>query len=153
MCSEIAISNKNTHHVKVINILRVVIYVYAIMSQVFWEWVNNPSGVSIDPLIVLVPMVLAIADLLLVFWSNSNPRKFWNILPFVSVLAILVSINTIWTTVSIGRWYSPHADLFGLSLVVVFASFYEIILWIERNQLIIKGLEDSRSDEIRTYDS
>ncbi|MHA1907220.1 MAG: hypothetical protein ACW98Y_07990 [Candidatus Thorarchaeota archaeon] len=152
MCSEITIGNKHTHHVKVVNILRAVIYIFAMVSQIFWAWVNNPSNPYLDPLIILVPMVLAVTDLVLLYLSDNDPRRFWNVLPVVSVIAILVAINTIWITIVSGRWYTPHNELFSLGLLVIFASVYEIILWVERNQLIMTGLEESRSDELRTYD-
>ncbi len=152
MYHEQAMSNENSQNVKLVNVVRVLIYIYAIVMQVFWDWVGNPSGFTIDPMIVLVPLFLAIMDCTLIYWSENHPRRFWNILPFSSILAILVAINTIWITFSEAKWYAPYFDLVVFGVVVILASLYEMILWIQRNQMLLKELDDSNSKEIRTYE-
>ncbi|MHA2424461.1 MAG: hypothetical protein ACXAEF_06715 [Candidatus Thorarchaeota archaeon] len=153
MYEERAMGNRETHQSRLINAFRVTIYVIVIAAQILDAIDNTAAGQSTDPLLVLVPMVLAFTDLTVLYWSNNNPRRFWNALPFVSLIAILVSINTIWSTIASSLWHSPHTELLLFGLAVIVASVYELFLWIDKNRLIIGGMEGSSSNEIRTYDS
>ncbi len=139
------LSNGFSQYVKLISITRIVIYLYVVWVQLL--------QFLIAPFVVLVPLFLAIVDSALIYWSNNDSRLFWNSLPFASLLATLVSANSIINTINVESWTAPDVILFGLGCIVIALSMVELAYWIDRNNSIMKDLQHSTTSEIRTYDS
>ena len=153
MYEEAITENGNTQRLKLVSFIRVVVYLFVITSQVYYLWEVDPSLATIDPMIIMVPLVLAILDGAVLFWSERDTQKFLNVTPFASILAILVGVNSVWITITLNRWHMPHFDLFVFSLGVILVSVWGMMQWIEKNEKAMKRQEEKHTVELRTYDS
>lgn len=100
-------TKKHTRVVRLLNIFRIIMYFSVVVVQclrlgfvwfspaAFFLWVGFLYSSGQDVMIVLAPTLLALLDVLLIVWSRAPSRVFTVAAQLVSLLAILVSLNTL----------------------------------------------------------
>jgi hypothetical protein len=139
---------------RLINLSRVVMY----FSVAFVQYINldclqQGSTTPCDAMLVYVPLFLGLLDSVMVIWSDVMTKRFWQVAFLVSVLAVLVSLNTL---IPIFQMTDPHTSLQSAMLVfgsgIILVSVLEMIFFIGvylRKQYSMDASQPESS--IRTY--
>lgn len=88
--------HQSSHIVRLINLTRVVMYFsVAFVQFVHLECLQPEAIAPCDTMLVYVPLFLGLLDSLMVIWSTRITKRFWQVAFLVSILAILVSANSL----------------------------------------------------------
>ncbi|MDF1540180.1 MAG: hypothetical protein P1Q69_14900 [Candidatus Thorarchaeota archaeon] len=119
------------------------------------ECLQPEASVPCDTMLVFVPLFLGILDSAMAFWSANVTKRFWQAAFLVSVLAILVSANSLFPLV----WtHDPYTSLQSAMLILGGGVFILSMI----DLITLKGIHLQRtfdferkqpvpSSEIRTY--
>jgi len=94
------VTKSESHHtpliVRLINLSRVVMYFsVAFVQFVYLECLQPEAIAPCDTMLVYVPLFLGLLDSFMVIWSTRITKRFWQVAFVVSILAILVSANSL----------------------------------------------------------
>ena len=147
-------TNHSSLVIRLVNLSRVVMYFsVAFVQFVNLECLQPGSTTPCDTMLVYVPLFLALLDSFMVIWSTRMSKQFWQTAFLVSVLAILVSVNSL---VPIFQMIDPLSSLQSAMLVlgggVLLVSVMELIIFRNvqlRKQYVVEAIQPKK--EIRTY--
>ena len=152
-------SDSYMHIVKRINVSRAFIYFVVTGLQSYWllECLSSRTPVFCNVNLVIVPAVLTLLDLALIVWTPEQAPRFLKAARIVSVIAILISINTLLPIIGRGRFdILPSLIMMIFGYIIIMISVIEISILILKDRVKYRTLnrdEEIESDsEIRTYD-
>ncbi|MFW9919638.1 MAG: hypothetical protein ACFFED_08565 [Candidatus Thorarchaeota archaeon] len=132
-----------------VNIARIVVYTLVTLAYL-QDFFNE--GMPYNILNFLVPSVLAIMDFLLLILCVSNERRFWNILPTISIIAMIISFNTALTYFRTGQGVTFLGDvIYPLALFVFVISALEFINWAAEEAGIMKSMPSGSRKKTRDH--
>jgi hypothetical protein len=132
---------KRIRTVCLLNLFRVAMYSSVVVVQclhlgfvwfsawAFLDWLFYLYSSGSDLMLVLTPLLLALLDALLMMWSTRSSRGLMVAAQFVSLVAILISLNTLIPLVTSSTTLSTYEmTMLVLGTSVLMISLFDIIL-------------------------
>ena len=142
---------RNTAIVLIVNSTRTVVYIIVMLAYI-QDFIDK--GLPYNAMNFLVPAYLAILDIAVISLRFANRRRFWNVVPIVSIIAILISGNTMLGVLQHGGVTFLQESLLYLGLLVFILSLFELIGWIKEEAELVRAAEMGHvpsTSEFRTY--
>ena len=138
---------------KALNMVRIVLYISVAFLQygLYLDYLNGPVNEPYDVLLFIIPSILALIDITMAFWSIKESRNYRNVLPFISIFAIAISLNSMIPFFSGDPSY--NILMFYLAVLVVLVSLVELIEVAKRESKIAGRIKPGTKFETRTYDT
>jgi hypothetical protein len=136
-----------------VNVTRTIVYILFSLAylQIYWEGID----ISANSLDFLVPGYLAVIDICLIIVCFVNRRRFWNLVPLVSFLAMAISISSVMRLWGSGPGVTFLGDfMMILALFVLVISIAELTIWAAKEAEIMRSLDtptEKPVGEYRTY--
>jgi len=121
-----------------VNIARIIIYIIVMLAylQDFFE-----KGFPYNTLNFLMPAYLIVIDFLLILLCFINRRQFWNLIPIVSFLAMLIAGNTAFRFLETGNGVTFLGDFLLILAVFMFViSTIELATWAAKQADLMKSV-------------
>lgn len=143
----------NLTMLKALNMVRIVLYISVAFLQygLYFDYLNGPYNEPYDVLLFIIPSLLALIDITMSFWSIKESRNYRNVLPFISIFAIAISLNSMIPFFSGDPSY--NILMFYLAVLVVLVSLVELIEVAKREGKIMGEIKPGTKFEARTYDT
>lgn len=138
----------------IVNTTRVAIYFIVTLAYIqdFFD-----KGVPYNAYNFLVPALLASLDVVVIILCFASRRRFWNVVPFVSIIAIVISTNTILGTIQLGGGVTfLEETMLLLGLLVLLLSTFELLGWIKEEAELMREAsvkQEPRGPDYRSYDA
>lgn len=144
--------NLNLTMLKALNMIRIVLYFSVAFLQygLYFAYLNGPYNEPYDVMLFIAPSILAIIDIAMAFWSIKESRNYRNLVPFISILAIIMSVNSMLPFFSGDPSY--NLLMFYLALLVILVSLLELIEVVRRESKLMSEIKPVSKFETRTYD-
>ncbi len=135
----------------IVNITRTAVYFLVMLAylQDFFE-----KGTPYNALNFITPAFLGMLDVTVLILCLVNRKQFWNVIPLVSIIAVLISANTMLSALQSPGVEFLEGLMFSLGLLVLLLSLVELFGWIKEEAELMRSVKMERpagTSEFRTY--